>query len=193
MINTVAICLEGCPILNIIPCNFKMRICTSCRKTKGKEIRKIARVLHFRWSQQIIIYLTRVIRYYFKQNERFKLKKYDPARTRTWNPLIRSQTPYPLRNAASWDPQEDSTSCYFSNQGSSRCSLLAMVLKRYWLRISVVNSTIRSSRISPPNGSLSTERLVQGIHSREWKSGECRENLQGTAHKKRRKTRKTHY
>ena len=85
--------------------------------------------------------------------------------------------------ATSWDPQEDSTSCYYSNQGSSRCSSLAMVLKRYWLRISVVNSTIRSSRISPPNGSLSNERLPLGIHSREWKSGECRENLQRTAHK----------
>ena len=38
--------------------------------------------------------------YYFKQNERFKLKRYDPARTRTWNLLIRSQTPYPLGHEA---------------------------------------------------------------------------------------------
>ena len=40
------------------------------------------------------------MRYYFKKNERFKLKKYDPARTRTWNLLIRSQTPYPLGHEA---------------------------------------------------------------------------------------------
>ena len=40
------------------------------------------------------------MRFYFKQNERFKLKKYDPARTRTWNLLIRSQTPYPLGHEA---------------------------------------------------------------------------------------------
>ena len=32
----------------------------------------------------------------FKQNERTKCEKNDPARTRTWNLLIRSQTPYPL-------------------------------------------------------------------------------------------------
>ena len=30
----------------------------------------------------------------------FKWKKYDPARTRTWNPLIRSQMPYPLGHRA---------------------------------------------------------------------------------------------
>ena len=28
------------------------------------------------------------------------IKKYDPARTRTWNPLIRSQMPYPLGHRA---------------------------------------------------------------------------------------------
>ena len=27
-------------------------------------------------------------------------EKYDPARTRTWNPLIRSQMPYPLGHRA---------------------------------------------------------------------------------------------
>ena len=42
---------------------------------------------------------------------------------------------------------------------------------RYWLRIMIQNSTIRSSRISNPNGSLSIERLVQSV---EWKSGRCR-------------------
>ena len=36
----------------------------------------------------------------FKQNERTRCKKYDPARTRTWNLLIRSQTPYPLGHEA---------------------------------------------------------------------------------------------
>ena len=35
-------------------------------------------------------------------------KKSDPARTRTWNPLIRSQMPYPLGHRA--DPQ--TTSAY---------------------------------------------------------------------------------
>ena len=40
------------------------------------------------------------MRYYFKQNKRFRLKKYDPARTRTWNLLIRSQRPYPLGHEA---------------------------------------------------------------------------------------------
>ena len=36
----------------------------------------------------------------FKQNERTKRKKHDPARTRTWNLLIRNQTPYPLGHEA---------------------------------------------------------------------------------------------
>ena len=36
----------------------------------------------------------------FKENERTKCEKYDPARTRTWNLLIRSQTPYPLGHEA---------------------------------------------------------------------------------------------
>ena len=89
-------CLEG----NIIPCTFKMIILTSSRKIKGKEIRTIARVLYFNEITKLLFYLTRVMRYYFKQNERFKLKKYDPARTRTWNLLIRSQTPYPLGHEA---------------------------------------------------------------------------------------------
>ena len=35
-----------------------------------------------------------------KQNERTKCEKNDPARTRTWNLLIRSQTPYPLGHEA---------------------------------------------------------------------------------------------
>ena len=89
-------CLEG----NIIPCTFKMIILTSSRKIKGKEIRKVARVLYFNEITKLLFYLTRVMGYYFKQNERFKLKKYDPARTRTWNLLIRSQTPYPLGHEA---------------------------------------------------------------------------------------------
>ena len=71
-------------------------MCTSCRNIKAKEIRKIARVLRFNEITKFLFYLTKVMRYYFKQNERFKLKKYDHARTRTWNLLIRSQTPYPL-------------------------------------------------------------------------------------------------
>ena len=36
----------------------------------------------------------------FEQNKRTKCKKYDPARTQTWNLLIRSQTPYPLGHEA---------------------------------------------------------------------------------------------
>ena len=36
----------------------------------------------------------------FKQNERTKCEKNDPARTRTWNLLMRSQTPYPLGHKA---------------------------------------------------------------------------------------------
>ena len=31
-------------------------------------------------------------------------EKYDPARTRTWNPLIRSQMPYPLGHRAAVGP-----------------------------------------------------------------------------------------
>ena len=52
------------------------------------------------------------MRYYFKQNKRFKLKKYDPARTRTWNLLIRSQTPYPLGHEA--DIVYTEFYCYFT-------------------------------------------------------------------------------
>ena len=89
-------CLEG----NIIPCTFKMIICTRCWNIRGKEIRKTARVLHFNQITKLLLYLTKVMRFDFKQNERFKLKKYDPARTRTWNLLIRSQTPYPLGHEA---------------------------------------------------------------------------------------------
>ena len=61
---------------------------------------KIAGVLHFNKSTKLLLfYLTKVMRC-FKQNERTKCKKYDPARTRTWNLLIRSQTPYPLGHEA---------------------------------------------------------------------------------------------
>ncbi len=35
-----------------------------------------------------------------KKNCGWKRKKSDPARTRTWNPLIRSQMPYPLGHRA---------------------------------------------------------------------------------------------
>ena len=59
---------------------------------------KITGVLHFNKST-IFFYLTKVMRC-FKQNERTKCKKHDPARTRTWNLLIRSQTPYPLGHEA---------------------------------------------------------------------------------------------
>ena len=48
----------------------------------------------------------------FKQNERTKCKKYDPARTRTWNLLIRSQTPYPLGHEADIACKE--FYCYFT-------------------------------------------------------------------------------
>ena len=33
-------------------------------------------------------------------------KKYDHARTRTWNPLIRSQVPYPLGHAADYENKQ---------------------------------------------------------------------------------------
>ena len=79
---------------------YKMIICTRCWNIRGKEIRKTARVLHFNQITKLLLYLTKVMRFDFKQNERFKLKKYDPARTRTWNLLIRSQTPYPLGHEA---------------------------------------------------------------------------------------------
>ena len=46
-----------------------------------------------------IFYLIKVMRS-LKQNERTKCEKHDPARTRTWNLLIRSQTPYPLGHEA---------------------------------------------------------------------------------------------
>ena len=48
----------------------------------------------------------------FKQNERTKCKKHDPARTRTWNLLIRSQTPYPLGHEA--DKVYIDFYCYFT-------------------------------------------------------------------------------
>ena len=35
-----------------------------------------------------------------KQQNKTKQKKNDPARIRTWNPLIRSQMPYPLGHRA---------------------------------------------------------------------------------------------
>ena len=34
------------------------------------------------------------------RREKNEEKKYDPARIRTWNPLIRSQMPYPLGHRA---------------------------------------------------------------------------------------------
>ena len=58
-----------------------------------------------------IFYLIKVMRS-FKQNERTKCKKYDPARTRTWNLLIRSQTPYPLGHEA--DIAYKEFYCYFT-------------------------------------------------------------------------------
>ena len=63
---------------------------------------KIARVLHFNKSTKLLIfYLTKVMRC-FKQNERIRCKKHDPARNRTWNILIRSQTPYPFGHEAKY-------------------------------------------------------------------------------------------
>ena len=47
-----------------------------------------------------------------KQNERTKCEKHDPARTRTWNLLIRSQTPYPLGHEA--DKVYIDFYCYFT-------------------------------------------------------------------------------
>ena len=35
-----------------------------------------------------------------RSEEKGKKKKIDPARIRTWNPLIRSQMPYPLGHRA---------------------------------------------------------------------------------------------
>ena len=73
---------------------------------------KIARVLHFNKSTKFFFfYLTKVMRC-FKQNERIRCKKYDPARTRTWNLLIRSQTPYPLGHEA--DTLYNEFYCYFT-------------------------------------------------------------------------------
>ena len=73
---------------------------------------KIARVLHFNKSTKFFFfYLTKVMRC-FKQNERIRCKKYDPARTRTWNLLIRSQTPYPLGHEA--DMLYKEFYCYFT-------------------------------------------------------------------------------
>ena len=73
---------------------------------------KIARVLHFNKSTKLFFfYLTKVMRC-FKQNERIRCKKYDPARTRTWNLLIRSQTPYPLGHEA--DIVYKEFYCYFT-------------------------------------------------------------------------------
>ena len=73
---------------------------------------KIARVLYFNKSTKLLFfYLTKVMRC-FKQNERIRCKKYDPARTRTWNLLIRSQTPYPLGHEA--DIVYKEFYCYFT-------------------------------------------------------------------------------
>ena len=73
---------------------------------------KIARVLHFNKSTKLLFfYLIKVMRC-FKQNERTKCKKHDPARTRTWNLLIRSQTPYPLGHEA--DIVYKELYCYFT-------------------------------------------------------------------------------
>ena len=73
---------------------------------------KIAGVLHFNKSTKLLFfYLIKVMRC-FKQNERTKCKKYDPARTRTWNLLIRSQTPYPLGHEAHIVYKE--LYCYFT-------------------------------------------------------------------------------
>ena len=58
-----------------------------------------------------IFYLIKVMRS-FKQNERTKCEKNDPARTRTWNLLIRSQTPYPLGHEA--DILYKEFYCYFT-------------------------------------------------------------------------------
>ena len=62
-------------------------------------------------TKVLFLYLTNVIRC-FKQNERTNSKKYDPARTRTWNLLIRSQTPYPLGHEADMVYKE--FYCYFT-------------------------------------------------------------------------------
>ena len=71
-----------------------------CWNIRGKEIRETAKVLLFNQITKLLLYLTKVMRFYFKQNERFKLKKYERARTRIWNLLIRSQTPYQLGHEA---------------------------------------------------------------------------------------------
>ena len=61
---------------------------------------KIAGVLHFNKSTKCFFQDLTEVTHFFKQNERTRCKKYDPARTRTWNLLIRSQTPYPLGHEA---------------------------------------------------------------------------------------------
>ena len=61
---------------------------------------KIAGVLHFNKSTKLFNFLSIKVMRSFKQNERTKCEKNDPARTRTWNLLIRSQTPYPLGHEA---------------------------------------------------------------------------------------------
>ena len=47
---------------------------------QGKEIRKVARVLHFNQITKLLLYLTKAMRYYLKKKkkERFKLKKLRP-------------------------------------------------------------------------------------------------------------------
>ena len=65
-------CLEG----NIIPCTFNMIICTSCIKIKRKELRTITRVLQFgNEITKLLFYLTKVMPYHFKENERLKLQR----------------------------------------------------------------------------------------------------------------------
>ena len=73
---------------------------------------KIARVLHFNKSTKLFNCLSHKVMRSLKQNERTKCEKHDPARTRTWNLLIRSQTPYPLGHEA--DKVYIDFYCYFT-------------------------------------------------------------------------------
>ena len=100
----------------------------SVKTEEGKHFARVSRSIHnlFRWlvgkmgimtevrpiSELIIVFLplfSMENRGYFKRGkkEKEKIRKYwgkmkrrDPARTRTWNPLIRSQMPYPLGHRA---------------------------------------------------------------------------------------------
>ena len=78
-----------------------------------------------------IFYLIKVMRS-FKQNERTKCKKYDPARTRTWNLLIRSQTPYPLGHEA--DIAYKEVYCYFTINciTNMHCNIVIFVFTFKW-------------------------------------------------------------